>query len=183
MSAPPMDDSPRPPSYRDLLVERAERPRATRPTLRGIVDFCASVVVTGGFAVVLGTRLCEKWAQSRSTSGFQRAVWFWLVLVLVTLGLALPLVVRTRRRERNLVKNGNVAIASVLSQTMHARSGSWVTYDFKDAHGTRYQGACTDKAKELFKGMSFLVFYEPGLPTRRVASCESNFEVVLPNEE
>jgi hypothetical protein len=79
MSAPPMDDSPRPPSYRDLLVERAERPRATRPTFRGIVDFCVSVVVTGGFAVVLGTRLYEKWAQSRSTSGFQRADWFWLV--------------------------------------------------------------------------------------------------------
>ena len=98
-------------------------------------------------------------------------------------GLIFPFVVWTRRHERNLVKNGNVAIASVLNQAMHARSGSWVTYDFKDAHGTRYQGACTDKTKELFKGMSFLVFYEPGLPTRRVASCESNFEVVLPNEE
>ena len=67
-----MDDSPQPPSYRDLLVERAERPRATRPTLRGIVDFCASVVVTGGFGVVLGTRLYEKWALSRSSSGFHR---------------------------------------------------------------------------------------------------------------
>jgi hypothetical protein len=178
-----MDDSPQPPSYRDLLVERAERPRATRPTLRGIVDFCASVVVTGGFAVVLGTRLYEKWALSRSSSGLKHADWFWLVLVLVTLGLILPFVVRTRRHERNLVKNGNVAIASVLNQAMHARNGSWVTYDFNDAYGTRYQGGCTDKTKKLFKGMSFLVFYEPGLPTRRVASCESNFEVVLPNEE
>jgi hypothetical protein len=183
MPSPPTDDTVRSPNYRDLLVAQADRPRSTRPTARGTMDFSLSVIFAGGCAATLAWRLYVKCAASRSFSVFQSADWFRLAAVVVILMFVLPFIVRMRRRDRNLVKNGNIAIASVINQRMHSRSGSWITYTFSDARGSQCQGACTDRTKELFKGMSFVVFYEPELPTRRIGSCESSFEVVLPNEE
>jgi hypothetical protein len=80
-----------------------------------------------------------------------------------------------------------VAIVSVTGQANRAlaRGGSysWLTYSFEDAHGIRYQGACTGSSRELLAGMAFPLFYDREQPHRRVASCESDFEVVLPSEE
>lgn len=58
-----------------------------------------------------------------------------------------------------------------------------MTYSFEDARGIKHEGACTDRSSELFKGMTFLVYYDREQPNRRVASCDSDFEVLLPNEE
>jgi hypothetical protein len=41
----------------------------------------------------------------------------------------------------------------------------------------------TDRTKELFKGMTFLLYYDREQPARRVAWCDSGFEVLLPSEE
>jgi hypothetical protein len=85
------------------------------------------------------------------------------------------------------MRNGEVAIASVTGQANRALardgSNSWLTYRFEDTHGIKYQGACTDSSRELFVGIGFLVFCDREQPHRRLASCESDFEVALPREE
>jgi hypothetical protein len=101
------------------------------------MDFSLSVIFAGGCAATLAWRLYVKWAASRSFSVFQSADWFRLGAVVVILMFVLPFIVRVRRRDRNLVKNGNIAIASVINQRMHSRSGSWITYPFSDARGSR----------------------------------------------
>lgn len=181
MTAPPIDDSPRPPSYRDLLIARAGRPRATRPTVRGMAFFLVSIGSISVVAGVLGQYIWQKWAASKSFALFEPLDWFRLI-VMAFFTLMAIFVFRFRHRDRELVRNGEVAVASVLRQEMRPRIGSRLTYSFEDARGIKCQGICLDRTKSLFKGMSFLVFYERDRPRQRIASCESAFEVVLPNE-
>jgi hypothetical protein len=182
MNAPPIDDSPKPPGYRDLLITRASPPRATRPILSEFISSWALVVFSIACIVAIGKALYLKWLTSKSFAAFHPADWFGLVVFgfLIWLGLSVR---RVSSWKRELMRNGEAAVASVASQANHGRGGSWVTYSFDDTHGIKHQGACRDRTKELFKGMTFLVYYDREQPNRRVASCDSDFEVLLPNEE
>jgi hypothetical protein len=186
MNPPPIDDSPQPPSYRDVLITRASPPRATRPILREFISSWALIVFLISCSVAIVKALYLKWLTSKSFAAFHPADWFGLLVFgfFVWLGFGVR---RVSSRKRELMRNGEVAIASVASQANHASAKggthSWVTYSFEDAHGMKYQGACTDRTSELFKGMTFLVYYDREQPNRRVASCDSDFEVLLPNEE
>jgi hypothetical protein len=182
MNPPPIDDSPKPPSYRDVLITQASTPRATRPVLSDFISSWALVVFSIACIVAIGKALYLRWLTSKSFAAFHAADWFGLPVFgfIVWLGFNMR---RVSSRRRELMRNGEAAIASVLSQANHGRGGSWVTFSFDDTHGIKHQGACTDRTKELFKGMTFLVYYDREQPNRRVASCDSDFEVLLPNEE
>jgi hypothetical protein len=182
MNAPPIDDSPKPPGYRDLLITRASPPRATRPILSEFISSWALVVFSIACIVAIGKALYLKRLTSKSFAAFHPADWFGLVVFgfFIWLGLSVR---RVSSWKRELMRNGEAAVASVASQANHGRGGSWVTYSFDDTHGIKHQGACRDRTKELFKGMTFLVYYDREQPNRRVASCDSDFEVLLPNEE
>jgi hypothetical protein len=182
MNPPPIDDSPKPPSYRDLLIMRASPPRATRPILSEFISSWALVVFLIACIVAIGKSLYLKWLTSKSFAEFHPSDWFGLLVFgfFIWLGFSVR---RVSSRRRELMRNSDVAIASVASRANYGRGGPWVTYSFDDAHGIKHQGACRDRTKELFKGMTFLVYYDREQPNRRVASCDSDFEVLLPNEE
>ncbi len=182
MNPPPIDDSPKPAGYRDLLITRAGPPRATRPILSEFISSWALVVFLIACSVAIVKALYLKWLTSKSFAALHPADWFALLVFgfFVWLGFGVR---RVSAWKRELMRNGEVAIASVASQANRGRGGSWVTHSFDDAHGTTHQGACRDKTKELCKGMTFLVYYDGEQPNRRVASCDSEFEVLLPNEE
>jgi|ERR1700722_1626208 len=184
MAALPTEIAYEPLSYRDVLITRTERPRATRPNMRAIWSllFLVLAAICAG-AIVKG--LFTKWFASPSPSDFFASEWYafigLLILVFVEFGG-----LRFARRNRELLKNGEIAIASALTQkTIYAprSSISRLTYAFEDAHGIKYQGSCTDDTGKLFAGMSFLVFFERDLPMTRIESCQSEFEIVLPNEQ
>ena len=122
---------------------------------------------------------------SNSIADFLAAEWLALSALLLFIFIVIN-GARSILQDRELSKNGEVAVASILTQknriSVNGGGHSRLTYSFEDTHGIKYQGACTDNSRGLFKGMSFLVFYDRDLPMRRVASCESHFEIVLPNE-
>ncbi len=184
MTAPPIDRIPAAPSYRDVLIVRTERPRATRPNVRAVWSLLVLIFAACGAAAIV-KNLFVRWFASPSIADFFSTEWY------VLFGLVILIFVevsglRSARRDRELMKNGEVAIASVLSQKnifAPRASISRLTYAFEDTHGIKYQGSCTDETGKLFQGMSFLVFFERDLPMTRLASCNSNFEIVLPNEQ
>jgi hypothetical protein len=182
MNALPIDNSPQPPSYRDLLIMRANPPRATRPILREFISSWGLVVFSIACIMAIGKALYLKWLTSKSFAAFHPADWFGLLVFgfFIWLGFSVR---RVSSRKRELMRNGDVAIASVASRANYGRGGPWVTYSFDDTHGIKHQGACRDRTEELFQGMTFLVYYDREQPNRRVASCDSDFEVLLPNEE
>jgi|ERR1700735_252689 hypothetical protein len=183
MAAPPIDNVPRPPSYRDVMITHTGRPRAIRPNVRAVWSLLVLVFVAV-WAVAIVKGLFVKWFASASIADFVTAEWYVLIGLVILIFVELS-GLRSARRNRELMKNGEVAIASVLSQkNIYAprASISRLTYTFEDTNGVKYEGSCRDATGKLFKGMTFLVFFERDLPMTRLASCNSNFEIVLPNE-
>jgi hypothetical protein len=184
MTALPIDGTRTPPSYRDVLITRAERPRATRPNVRAIGSLLY-LIFPAVCAAAIVKSLFGKWFALPSIAKFFAAEWYVLIALLILILLVVR-GVRSSRRERELMKNDEVAIAWVLTQkNIYAprASISRITYALDDTHNIRYQGECTDGSGQLFEGMSFLIFYERDLPLNGLASCNSNFEIVLPNDE
>ena len=182
MNAPPIDDSPNPPSYRDVLITRASPPRATRPILSEFISSWALTVFLLACSIAIVKALYLKWLVSKSFASFHPADWFGLLVFSFFIWLGYS-VRRVSSRTRELMRNGEVAIALVASRANYGRGGPSVTYSFDDTHGIKHQGACRDRTNELFKGMTFLVYYDREQPNRWVASCDSDFEVLLPSEE
>jgi hypothetical protein len=184
MTAPTVGGTPAPLSFRDALITRTGRPRATRPNLQAVWLLLVLALVAVWAAAIVRS-LFVKWIASASTADFFATEWYALFGLLILVAFEVH-GLRSARRERELMKNGEVAIASVLSQKHIIRprgSTSRLTYAFEDTHGIKYQGSCTDNTRKLFTGMSFLIFFERDLPMTRLESCRSNFDIVLPSEQ
>jgi hypothetical protein len=184
MTAPPIGNAPISPSYRDVLITLTKRPRAIRPNFRA-AWWMLVLLFAAVWAVAIAKSLFVKWSASPSIADFITSEWYVLIVILILIFVELS-GLQSVRRNRALMKNGEVAIASVLSQrNIHAprTSISRLTYTFEDTHGIKYQGSCTDNTRKLFAGMSFLIFFERDLPMTRLESCRSNFDIVLPSEQ
>jgi hypothetical protein len=174
-------DASAPANSRDVLIQRAARPREIRTNGVAMSYALIALAVFAGIAYAIARGLFEKWTTLKSAGDFWAAGWPGMLALLVFVAV-MAAGVWSVFRDRELSKNGEVAIASVTSQEMHARSGSWITYSFRDAHGFEYRGACHDQTGRLLPGMTFAMFYEPELPRNRLASCDSHFTIVLPHE-
>jgi hypothetical protein len=181
MTAPTVEGTPVPLSYRDVLITRAERPREIRPNIRAAWLLLVLLFVAV-WAVAIAKSLFVEWFASPSIADFFATEWYILFGLLILAAFEVS-GLRSALRGRELMKNGEVAIASVLSQKhiFAPRSISRLTYAFEDTHGIKYQGSCTDDTRELFTGMSFLIFFERDLPMTRLESCRSKFDIVLPS--
>jgi hypothetical protein len=176
---PPINDGPGPPTDLDLLVLEAGRPRTPRPTVRGVIWHVMGTSIIALIGIAIAQAFYSDWTASRSLATLSFSDWVRALAIVVFLLLTIASF-RQRARDRELTANGNAAMATVLSQEMHWRSGSWITYCFTDTHGVKYQGSCSDKTKSLYKGMRFIVFYDPDQPSRHEPACASDFEVALP---
>ena len=136
------------------------------------------------WVVAIVRSLFVKWFASPSIADFITAEWYVLIGLLILIFVELS-GLQSARRNRELMMNGEVAIASVLNQRhIYAprASISRLTYTFEDTHGIKYQGSCRDATGKLSEGMTLLVFFERDLPMTRLTSCNSIFEIVLPSE-
>src|ERR1700722_1473092 len=181
MSTPETSTSP---TLRDMEITRAARPRTIRPNSRAILSRLVMGILAVCVAAIMRS-LLENCLATRSISDFLASQWY-AVIGLLILAFVEFSALWSAARTRHLLKNGEVAIAAVLTQKriLAPRSAvSRLTYTFEDNHGSRHRGSCTDETGTLSQGMCFLVYFERDLPQRRVESCCSDFEIVLPNEQ
>jgi hypothetical protein len=89
--------------------------------------------------------------------------------------------VRSVFRDRNLLANGEVAIAIVVRQqtdTGGRYKTSAIEYQFEDQSDRRYMGKCDDNSLELYEDMQTLVFYNRDNPAENVALVGATSELV-----
>ena len=116
MAALPIETAHEPLSYRDVLITRTERPRATRPKMRAIWSLLVLVLAAiWAGAIVKG--LFTKWFASPSASNFFAAEWYvfigLLILVFFEFG-GLRFARRNRAMEVSAAKKMN-AVTTTLS--------------------------------------------------------------------
>jgi len=97
----------------------------------------------------------------------------------------LPAIVsRGLGREKELVRNGEVAVATVTSTSNSPSKVNRnddvriVEYQFRDESGALMEGTSVDPTFLLREHSAMLVFYDPDDPTQRVTQCAAYYQVV-----
>jgi hypothetical protein len=172
-------------SERQRLIALQPLPRMVRLSRRGKswVLLLAGVLATveAGLVIYLVTR----WIRANS-----------LAAVVSTYGLAfysalflpfLPLVFsRGLGKEKELIRNGKVAVAAVTSTSNSPSKVNrnddvrTVQFQFRDGSGALMEGTSVDSTLMLREESAMLVFYDPADPTRNVAQCAAYYQVVTP---
>jgi hypothetical protein len=160
--------------YQALL--RTSCPREIRMSSQGKFGVIAGLLMSLGFAAVIGMHLYTKWALRQSFVRFQPSDWF--MAGFAALMLLLPFGIwRGQKTECDLLENGEVALAKVTRQWTNRNSSS-IECEFKDSSGQVHKAIAVDNSRKLLQSMSVPVFYDRENPTRQVAYCATLHEVV-----
>lgn len=165
-----------PEQFRVLLS--LPRPRPIRMKSSGRFVMITVPIFVWGIAASAGLSLYTKWLRFQSFAAIPISDLFFpgLALLLACLPIAMW---RSRGLERELLQNGDIALARITQQS--ARDGiSTIFYEFKTPSGGSFQGSATDSTHALYEGMHVPVFYDSGSPGRHVVSVTSSYEVALP---
>jgi hypothetical protein len=172
-------------SERQRLIALQPLPRMVRLSRRGKswVLLLASVLATVEAGLVI--YLVSRWIKANS-----------LTTVVSTYGLAfysalflpfLPVFFsRGLGKEKELVRNGKVAIATVTSTSNSPSKVNrnddvrTVQFQFRDGSGTIVEGTSVDSTLLLREQSAMLVFYRAGDPTQHVAQCAAYYQVMVP---
>jgi len=161
--------------YQALM--RTSRPRQIRMSSQGKFGVIAGLLMSLGFAAVIGMHLYTKWVPRQSFVRFQPSDWaigaFGALLLLVPFGIW-----RGQKRECDLLENGEVALAKVTRQWSGDKNSSSIECEFKDFSGQVHKVLAADNTRKLFQSMSVPVFYDRENPKRQVAYCATLHEVV-----
>jgi hypothetical protein len=90
------------------------------------------------------------------------------------------------RKEKELIRNGEVAIATVTATSNSPSKVNrnddirTVQYLFRDKHGALVEGTSVDSTLMLREQSAMLVFYDSDDPTQHVAQCACYYKVVAP---
>jgi hypothetical protein len=161
--------------YQALM--RTSRPRQIRMSSQGKFGVIAGLLMSLGFAVVIGIHLYSKWVPRQSFIRFQPGDW--AMATFGTLILLLPFGIwRGQKTECDLLENGEIALAKVTRQWTGNKNGSSIECEFKDFSGQVHKLIAPDNTRNLFQSMSVPVFYDRDNPTRQVAYCATLHEVV-----
>jgi hypothetical protein len=162
------------PEYQALM--RMSRPRDVRMARRGVFNLSLILLVVLLFLTLMVVELYRAWGVLHSFAKFETREWsmvgFTAFLLLILLSQW-----RTMARERDLLENGQLALARVVGKWA-SRNNSTITYEFQDATGRDHRAADTDYTRRLEPGMTVAVFYNRDHPKRRVAACATFHEVV-----
>jgi hypothetical protein len=154
----------------------ASRPREIRMSSQGKFGVTAGLLMSVGFAAVIGLHLSTKWAPQQSFVRFQPGDWFMAgfgaLLLLLPFGIW-----RGQKTECDLLENGEVALAKVTRQWSDRNSSS-IECEFKDFSGQVHKVIAADNTRKLFESMSVPVFYDRENPTRQIAYCATLHEIV-----
>jgi hypothetical protein len=171
--APPTEDQ-WPPEYQAAM--NTPVPRELRLSARGKLNVVMPVVVVAIFEIIIGVHLSSAWAAARSFETFANRDW--LALGLALLLLLVPLSIwRTQEKERDLLTNGESALAKVVKQ-WRDRSNSAIVYEFRDREGREHRVSSIDYSARLCEGRSVPVFYDRDNPKRRIAYCGTSHKIV-----
>jgi hypothetical protein len=130
-----------------------------------------------GFAAIFGLHLYTVWARKLSFAVFTPGDW--LIAAIVALLLLLPYTMwRSQVRECDLLKNGEVALATVVRQWKGDKGSPSIQYEFKDFQGETRSGAGFDYSEKLFEGMPVAVFYDRDNPQRQIPVCATYHEII-----
>ena len=92
-------------------------------------------------------------------------------------------------KQRWLIRNGEVAIATVIStsnspgRTNRNDDIRTVEYEFRDGTNATLSGSSVDPTFSLREGSAMLVFYDADDPTNQIAECVAYYEVTAPKLE
>jgi hypothetical protein len=152
-------------------------PRAVRMSRRGKVSTAVILAIDLIFECIVLAQLLPLRGWLHAPAGAPPKLWF-LAVAAVFFAL-LPLVLwRGCVRERDLLANGEVAIAGITSAV--AGKTNYIQFEFQDATGQTHRKNAADYTRRFFQGMSVAVFYDRSNPNRQVASCSSFYELLPP---
>jgi hypothetical protein len=89
-------------------------------------------------------------------------------------------------REKELIRNGEVAVATVTSTSNSSSQVNrnddvrTVQFQFRDKHGGLVEGTSVDSTLLLREQSAMLVFYDSDDTTQHVAQCAAYYQVVAP---
>lgn len=172
-------------SEKQRFLASQPRPRAVRLSRRGKswVLLLSSVLaaVEASLVIFLLTRWLRESSMAPVTSSHGMAFYSALLLpflpVMFRRGLA---------KEKELIANGEVAVATVTSTTNsssqvnrndHVRT---VRYKFLDKSGAIVEGTSVDSTFMLRDYSPLLIFYDSHDPTQHIAQCAAYYHVVVP---
>ena len=172
-------------SEKQQFLASQPRPRLVRLSRRGkswvllLASILAAVEI--GLLVFLLTRGIR--ANSMATAASSNGIALYSALLLPFLPVMFS---RGLGREKELIRNGEVAVATV---TFTSNSPSLVNrnddvrtvrYQFRDKSGALVEGSCVDSTLMLREHSAMLVFYDSDDPTKQVAQCAAYYHVVAP---
>jgi hypothetical protein len=164
-----------PASYERLQMLR--RPRAIR--LKTSMRFFALVnlIILGsvGYAIFMAVQKGGSKAGFNLFPNLMTFALFALIWSFITITMFRSIV-----RDRSLLSDGEIAIATVVSQSWAGGESreSRIVYEFKDAGGRTFSGKCADRTRKLFEEMKTPVFYEPTNPATNIALAGAVYDVV-----
>jgi hypothetical protein len=87
--------------------------------------------------------------------------------------------IRGARKDRDLLAEGNLALAIVTRQEVVGRKHrqSKIRYEFRDAAGQQVEGEGTDDSWQLYEDMEVPVFYDSENPKRNVALPAASYKL------
>jgi hypothetical protein len=165
------------PSAQQQALLRTSRPREIRMSTRGRVSLSVAFLAVLGFAAMFGAHLYTVWARKLSFAVFTPGDW--VIAGIVALLLLLPFAMwRQQVRECDLLENGEVALATVVSEWRGDKDQSSIAYEFKDFQGQTRRASGFDYTQKLFEGMPVAVFYDRDNPKRQIPACATYHEIV-----
>jgi hypothetical protein len=164
-----------PASYERLQM--LSRPRAIRMKTSMRFFALANVIILGstGYAVFMATQRGGAKASFNLFPNLMTFGLFALIWSVITVTMFRSIV-----RDRSLLSDGEIAIATVVSQSWAGGENreSRIVYEFKDAGGRTFSGKCADRTRKLFEEMKTPVFYEPTNPAKNIALAGAVFDLV-----
>jgi hypothetical protein len=162
------------PEYQALVDIPA--PRQVRMARRATMNLFMPIGIVLIFEVIIIGHLSFAWARAHSFATFETRDW--AAMALAVLLLFVPLTVwRGQARERDLLENGEIAVAKVVKQ-WSVRNGASIVYEFSDFSGQARRHGGFDYTGKLYEGASVPVFYDKENPKRQVAACSALHEVI-----
>jgi hypothetical protein len=161
-------------------ISRQPRPRPVRLSRRGKFWLLLLGSVLTGIEVLLIIFLYSNWNQEGSWAQLVQShgAAFYSAVFLPFLPF---LYRRPLQHQRQMLEQGEVAIATVKSRYKKARRGAfYVRYSFRDLEGNVVEGESLDSTSLLREGSGMLLFYNGNNEDDQIAECAAYYEVIVP---
>lgn len=164
---------------RYAMIAALPRPRPLRRTPIRHFNVAAATVVFSLLELALLVFLYRAW-QAKPNLGSLFIAHPLLVFNVVVVPYIVSLVRAGRRKEKNLVANGEVAIATITRRLDTDRE--WrVAYEFQGRSGQAISNQALDSTAghSLKEGDRMLVYYDPKNPDNALAQCTASYEPAI----